>query len=254
LWVRVTAPPLSAPARAILANGAGREITVNGRRVVTWRWGSGRPVILVHGWGGYGGQYHAMIEGLTNAGFQAITFDAPSHGQSAPGALGPRYATLFEFADALRAIARDTPDLAGIVAHSGGCAAVAWALRTDTAFAPPRLVFVAPFARVLRYMKLFQRAIGLSDEGLRRFQRSTETQFGFSWAEFEVPEMAARMRTPPVLVVHDKDDRETSWQDGADIAAAWPNATLRTTTGLGHVRILRDANVVREIVDYIAAS
>jgi len=26
---------------------------------------------------------------------------------------------------------------------------------------------------------------------------------------------------PPLLVVHDRDDREVPWEDGAAIAAAW---------------------------------
>ena len=60
------------------------------------------------------------------------------------------------------------------------------------------------------------------------------------------------VKTPPLLVVHDKDDRETAWQDGADIAAKWPNATLRTTTGLGHNRILRDPAVVESVVSFLA--
>ena len=61
--------------------------------------------------------------------------------------------------------------------------------------------------------------------------------------------MSDRMKTPPLLVVHDKDDRETAWQDGADIASRWPHAELHTTTGLGHVRILRDSAVVERTSD-----
>jgi len=54
-----------------------------------------------------------------------------------------------------------------------------------------------------------------------------------------------------VLVIHDREDRETSWQDGADVAASWPGATLITTTGLGHNRILRDPSVIDAIADFV---
>ena len=37
-------------------------------------------------------------------------------------------------------------------------------------------------------------------------------------ADFEVPNVAARVAAPPLLAIHDEDERETSWQDGADIA------------------------------------
>jgi hypothetical protein len=35
------------------------------------------------------------------------------------------------------------------------------------------------------------------------------------------------------------------------IAQAWPGATLSTTSGLGHRRIVRDADVVREAVGFV---
>jgi hypothetical protein len=59
--------------------------------------------------------------------------------------------------------------------------------------------------------------------------------------------------TPPLLVVHDRDDRETFWRESQDIVAAWPDATLRTTTGLGHRRILREPSIVGEVVDFVIA-
>jgi pimeloyl-ACP methyl ester carboxylesterase len=251
LWFRIPKPKIGDGAREFLATGEHFAVAVNGRRVAAWRWGTGPAVILMHGWGGYGAQFQTVIEAIARGGMQAVTFDAPSHGASEPGALGARYSTLFEFADALREVARVVPDLAGVVAHSGGSTATAWMLNKHPDVRVPRLVFVAPFARALRYMTLFQRVLGLSDEALRRFRATTEAQFNFRWEELEVPEMADRMRTPPLLVIHDREDRETSWQDGADIAAKWPSAELITTTGLGHNRILRDPGVVQSIVGFL---
>jgi hypothetical protein len=57
----------------------------------------------------------------------------------------------------------------------------------------------------------------------------------------------------PLLVIHDRDDAEVPWQDGAMIAQAWPRATLSTTSGLGHRRIVRDAEVIREAVGFLLA-
>lgn len=252
LWFRIPKPRVGEAAQAFLSTGERFTVDVNGRPVAAWRWGTGRTVLCMHGWGGNGAQFQSIIQALNLAGVAAVTFDAPSHGASAAGALGARYSTLFEFADALGAIADRTQELIGAVAHSGGAAATAWALTMNPPLRAPKLVFVAPFARPLRYMKLFQETLGLSDEALRRFQTDTERKLGFRWTDLEVPEMAARMKTPPLLVVHDREDRETAWQDGADIAAAWSGATLISTSGLGHNRILRDAGVVQAIVKFLA--
>jgi pimeloyl-ACP methyl ester carboxylesterase len=66
----------------------------------------------------------------------------------------------------------------------------------------------------------------------------------------DVPRFAPAMRIP-LLVIHDRDDREISWDDGAAIAAAWPGAQLVTTTGLGHHRIVSDAMVIGQVLSFL---
>jgi len=251
LWFRVAKPPVSQEAQQVLGRGARSELRVDDTAVVAWRWGTGPAVLLVHGWGGYAGQLHAFVEPLTRAGCQVVAFDAPSHGESGPSKWGARQATLFEFAEAMVAASRDATRIAGVIAHSGGCAAVAWALRTHGEWRPGRVVFIAPFGNPARYMDIFQRSLGFTNAVMDRFRANTERMFDFRWAEFAVPRAAQVVKTPPVLVIHDRDDRETMWQDGADIAASWPDATLHTTTGLGHNRILRDAATVDLAVRFV---
>ena len=68
---------------------------------------------------------------------------------------------------------------------------------------------------------------------------------------FDVPELGRAIAMPPTLVVHDRDDVFTPVTDGAAIAAAWSSARLRVTSGLGHRRLLRDPDVVAEVVDFV---
>jgi hypothetical protein len=51
---------------------------------------------------------------------------------------------------------------------------------------------------------------------MRWFRADTEAQLNFTWADFEVPNVAARVATPPLLVIHDKNDR----RDAAVVASA----------------------------------
>ena len=55
----------------------------------------------------------------------------------------------------------------------------------------------------------------------------------------------------PLLVVHDRDDRDTFWSEGAALVKAWPGARLMTTEGLGHRRILRDKGVIEDVTQFI---
>ncbi len=251
LWVTPPRPPIREGSTAFLATGERFELVVGGRAVVAWKWGTGPAVILMHGWGGYGAQMQPFVEPLTRAGYQAVLFDAPAHGVSGPSRLGARRSTLFDFADALNAIARAAPSVAGVIAHSGGSTAAAWALRSWPTSSPPPMVFIAPMSSPIKYRDILQQRLGFSDRVMRRFIARTERKLGFGWNQLEVPDMAAQVKTPPLLVVHDRNDRETSWSEGAAIAEAWPDARLHTTERLGHYRILRDKAVIDEVVRFL---
>jgi pimeloyl-ACP methyl ester carboxylesterase len=251
LWFRPPRPKVHPLAREFMRTGQRSTMLVRGRPVAVWKWGAGAPVILVHGWGGYGGQMQPFVEPLVSAGYQPIIFDAPAHGESGPSQLGSRRATLFDFAWVIDAFGREFGELAGIIAHSGGCTAAAWSLMSSP-WRVKSMSFIAPMASPSAYRDLFHDALGLDRDVLQRFIGLTERRFGFRWDELEVPAMASRVRTPPVLVVHDRGDAETSWAEGAAIAEAWPNSLLHTTDGLGHRRILRDPAVVETVAKFIA--
>jgi pimeloyl-ACP methyl ester carboxylesterase len=55
----------------------------------------------------------------------------------------------------------------------------------------------------------------------------------------------------PALVIHDVDDAGVPWQQGRQIAEAWPGAQFVKTQGLGHNRILRDPAVIGRVVAFI---
>lgn len=251
LWFRPPRPKVHPLAREFMRTGQRSTMLVRGRPVAVWKWGTGAPVILVHGWGGYGGQMQPFVHPLVSAGYQPIIFDAPAHGASGPSQLGARRATLFDFAWVIDAFGQEFGELAGVIAHSGGCTAAAWSL-LSAQWRVKAMSFVAPMASPSAYRDMFHGALGLDDGVLHRFVRLTERRFGFRWDELEVPAIAARVRTPPLLVVHDRGDAETSWAEGAAIAEAWPNSLLKTTEGLGHRRVLRDPATVEAITAFIA--
>ena len=63
--------------------------------------------------------------------------------------------------------------------------------------------------------------------------------------------MADEFATPPLLIVHDRNDQETSWDASRALAKTWPDTRLLTTTGLGHNRILANPGVVAAAVAFL---
>lgn len=234
-----------------LAQAERLDVRVHGRRVAAWARGRGPTVLLVHGWGGNAGQMHALAEPLLAQGFRVVLFDAPAHGTSDPSRLGGRRVSMIEIADALRVVAAAAGPIAGLVAHSGGCTATALALR-DGWRGPQRIAFVAPFALPSEAIEPFGQAIGASARVTARFRAMVERRFSRPWTDFDMPGLASLRTVPPLLVVHDRDDREVPPFHGESLAHGWPRARLFETRGLGHRRVMRDPGVAAEIAAFLA--
>ncbi|MCB7135072.1 alpha/beta hydrolase [Cellulosimicrobium marinum] len=243
----------------------GTVTTADGARVVVETWGpatagpgevadrgargEGRPVYLVHGWGGRRGQLGAFVGPLREAGFRVVAFDAPSHGDSGPGRLGPRRSTMPEMADALAAVVAAHGEPAAVVAHSLGTATTVLAVRDGLPAA--RLVLVAAIADVVGQLGAFADLLRLDERTRGLLSARLAALAGRPLVELDVRETLRSHPVPPALVVHDRADKEVPYAVGAALAGAWPEGELLTTDGLGHHRLLRDPQVVRAVVDYV---
>jgi len=226
-----------------LASGRRFEVRAASRRVSAWTWGRGPRVYLVHGWGGRGGQLGAFVEPLVARGLSVVAFDAPGHGASEG-----RRTSLLEFYEALRVLVDTLGAGHGVVAHSLGAPATALALQRGVALG--RAVFVAAPANPADWTRRFASRFRIAPRLLATMQAQSERRLGFRWEDLKVTTLARDLATP-LLIVHDEDDADVPWSDGALIADAWSGARLLTTRGLGHRQILRDPGVVEAVTAFL---
>jgi pimeloyl-ACP methyl ester carboxylesterase len=229
---------------SFLASGRAFTVRTGQGRLAAWRWGTGPVVLLVHGWGGRGGQLSSFVEPLVASGFTAVAFDAPGHGRSGRG-----MSSLVDFARGLDAVVAVVGPARAAISHSLGGAAVTFALHRGLAL--ERAVFVAPPARPVEWAEAFAARLGISEPAMARLRERVETRLHVRWSDLDLPSLASRLRTE-LLVIHDRGDAEVAWSDGALLAESWPGARLATTTGLGHRRILRDPYVVAGAVSFVS--
>jgi pimeloyl-ACP methyl ester carboxylesterase len=219
--------------------------------VVGQTWGEGPAVYLVHGWAGDRTNLGAFVAPLVEAGHRVVTFDAPSHGESGPGAYGPRSATILEFAAALEAVVARYGIPHALIAHSLGAAAVAVTLCDG--MRAGRVALISPTAGPLAFERMLAAALGYGERTRRRLFVRTERRVGAPMRQFDVPELGRAVLMPKTLIVHDRDDRVTAVAEGEAIAASWAGSRLHVTSGLGHRKILRDPAVVAEVVDFVTS-
>lgn len=242
----LTPPRHRAPRReqSVLREGATFDVPFAKGQLRAWRWGEGPTVLLVHGWGGRGGQLTPFVAPLRAAGFSVVAFDGPAHGAS-----HGRIASVPLFAKAVHAISAHVGTVRGIVAHSMGAAGSAVALveglRVEAS------VFVGPPRNPAHFFQEFADAFGLSEDQGVNVRRRVEERLGVPFDEFDLPRFAGTLDVP-LLVIHDEGDKEVPWAHGEAVARAWPGAELLTTAGLGHRRVLRDAAVHERAVVFLA--
>jgi pimeloyl-ACP methyl ester carboxylesterase len=209
-----------------------------------WRWGHGPTVLLVHGWEGRGAQLGAFVAPLVAAGLSVVAFDAPAHGDS-PG----RRLYLTDHADAIADVATAIGPVHAIVAHSFGVAAMLLA-RVRNGVVARNMVAIAPNIAVDDSVRRFARLLALDDTDRLALEHALAVHSGVSVQSLQLDRLALS-REDALLVIHDRDDREVPFEQGARLASTWVGATLRETSGLGHRRILRDADTIAAAVELI---
>jgi pimeloyl-ACP methyl ester carboxylesterase len=208
-----------------------------------WSWGGGPTVLLAHGWEGDAAQLRAFVAPLVAEGYRVVAFDMPAHGRSSGRQVG-----VAEMAHAIATIAEALGPVHAIVAHSLGGAATALAISRGLAVA--RVVLLAPAAEPTFFARRAAAMMGLPDEQRDGMLRLIEARLGQPLSTLDVRRLAPKLRAA-LLVMHDPEDSEVPWAHGLGIAEAWPDARLERLTGLGHRRLLRDAQVITQTVAFV---
>ena len=215
-----------------------------GKPLAVYTWGEGPTVLLTHGWNGRATQLWSFIDPLVKSGFRAVAFDMPAHGQSAG-----KSTDLFKMAEAMRLVANGFDPLHGIIAHSLSNAALVMAL--GDGLKAKKAICISPPAQSILMLKNYADALELSPKIQTRMCDLFEQNYGAEvWKQTSAGENVNGLSTP-VLVVHDKDDREVPWEEGESIAQNWPGAEFFSTETLGHRRILRNTEVIAKSVTFL---
>jgi len=220
------------------------SLKVKNTEIKAWEWGSGPAVLLVHGWNGRGMQLGNFIDPLMKAGYRVITFDAPGHGQTR----GHR-TNLIEIRDILLALSDREQGFHTAIGHSFGVACLSAAIHAGMPVS--NLVAISTPGSLSELVSSYCQAMympeaveaGLHQRLAKRFEASTWDQFAHHYPLSD--------SVQNVLVVHDRDDEVVDWHEAQKLVADWPNARLHLTEGLGHRRILRNAKLIRYIVEFI---
>ena len=205
--------------------------------------GKGAKALLLHGWSGRGTQLFAFADELRKSNAEVVTFDMPAHGQS----LGNK-TNIVELVACIKEVYAKYGPFDHSIAHSMGSMALLRALRDGIPMKSAAIIGSGDKIRNVFYR--FSEQLQFSDKVTEQMIQTVEKQFGMNLESYS-SSMSLEDLKMPLLIVHDKDDKETPFIYSKDLHEIANNSELLLTTGLGHHRILRDSKTVQRIVQFI---
>lgn len=247
LWFTPWSPPAAPEAHrresAWLAGSRPLTVSAGDHTLTGFVAGAGPTILLVHGWGDRAARLGAFIGPLVTAGHRVVGVDLPGHGDGAGQTNG------YELAAALLAVGKHLGGLHGIVAHSMGALVTTKAL--SDGLDARSVALIAPAVRLEHALERFTTQLRLPPKAGVGLRGTIEERFGPEvWTGFAGDRIAKDLSVP-ALIVHDEVDQQVDVVDAKTLAAAWPDAQLVTTQGLGHRRILRDRGVIDRAVSFL---
>ena len=203
----------------------------------------GPVALLVHGWGGHARQMNALAQALADQGLRPVILEMPGHGRSAGSqSTLPQFTRAIDYVTAR--LRQQGHSVRVLVAHSAGATASAFVASRGLPI--ERLVMLAPAASPPTFTHLFAQVFGLSEATRAAMQKRIEAREGILMPQFEPDSVGPRVRVP-TLIVHDRNDSINGFADGQAYVRAIANAQLVATEGLGHRKILKDAQVLGQV-------
>ncbi|MCG7588345.1 alpha/beta hydrolase [Photobacterium sp. OFAV2-7] len=220
-----------------------RQIDTSEGKIMTYQLGEGPTWILGHGWSGSSSQFFSLMEHIAAAGYTALAFDNPAHGESEG-----RYGHLPGFVKAFDGVLDQQASIAGVIAHSMGGAMVLESRHALLEGKP--VLLVAP---VLNYTENLVSTVRRSGYSMKLFDEVVgEIAETYQYALESIdPLERLKARLGSAVIVHDKADRFASFAHSKQ-AGQYDHVKLLATEGLGHGRIL-NSDPLRQAFDSLVS-
>ena len=211
-----------------------------------WPREGAKKILIVHGFESSSRNFDRYISSFIKKGYEVLAFDAPAHGLSS----GKRINLLIYLAMVKQVYELYGP-IDGFLAHSYGGLIVAHFLESIAHDGTTKAVFIAPATETTSTINSFFAFLRLNGQVRKEFDKLVFNLGGF-WPQHYSIRRALHHIKAKVLWFHDEEDELTPVEDALKVKMdGHPNVQFRITKGLGHRKIYRDNNVMKEVIEFL---
>ncbi|MGK7392570.1 MAG: alpha/beta hydrolase [Candidatus Cyclobacteriaceae bacterium M2_1C_046] len=219
------------------------QLIFKGRKVMVYKWGEGKPVLMMHGWMGRATQFRKFIKPFNDAGYQVVAFDAPAHGKSQ----GIK-SHLMYFVKIIE-ILNQKHNFHGIIGHSLGGVAGMHVIHRGADI--PSLIMIGSPSIADEIIGEFLRRLGGTWKSGKYFKKYIQKTYNQPFESYTGEYLIQHIKDFPLMLIYDEDDFEVKIEHAEAIVDKYPEAKFIRTKGLGHTRILKDEEVIERSLNFI---
>ncbi|MEO0472084.1 MAG: alpha/beta hydrolase [Bacteroidota bacterium] len=217
-----------------------------GKKVCTYRWGSGnRRILLIHGWEGQAGNFWAIVDALLAMDYTVYAFDAPSHGRSDKGPT-----SMFAFTDWVKYQIQSL-GVNKLISHSFGGVATTYALSQLPETEIEQYLMITTPDRFSQRIQDVSEQVGINETVKQRLIDRLTAETKQDLTKLNVSDFVQQIKVKEALIIHDRDDRVIPLSYSEGVHAKWPQSRLEVIEGTGHYRILSDAQTLTLMRDFL---
>jgi pimeloyl-ACP methyl ester carboxylesterase len=207
--------------------------------------GLGKKILIAHGFESSSRTFDPYIGALLERGYEVVAFDAPAHGRS-----GGRRILLTSYVTMLRSIMDNYGSFDAWLGHSLGGLALVLALEDMQIETGARLVLIAPAVETTAAVEAFAGLLHLPKAVVHEMDNYVEEISGHRFSWYSLRRAIGQIRAD-ILYVQDEKDQITPLKDALVVKRdGHPNIRFLFTIGLGHRKIYKDPEMIRQIVEF----
>lgn len=229
--------------KTFLNNAKYEQLDYNKTPIQVYKWnGTGKTVLLIHGWESNSSRWKPFIKRLQNENYNIIALDAPGHGYS-----GSKTFNAVLYSEFLKVVIQKyNPEI--LIGHSVGCMSSILYQHKNNNQSIEKIVLLGAASEFQNIFDQFKTLLKINKRITNRLNKILFKRFGFYPHEFSTAAFIKTIKAP-ILMIHDTEDRVIPYSDAKLIKENAPHAKLISTTGLGHS--LKHRQVYDAVIEFL---
>ncbi len=160
---------------------------------------------------------------------------------------------ILEFTEVISALSEEFVEFDALIGHSFGGAASLLALERFDNIKAKKVITIGTPNKMKNVLSAFSNHMELPKSVLLEMNNILFEKFNRDFSSISMEELFAVLEVDG-MVIHDLNDRVVPFKSALEVHEKNPSVKLLKTQELGHVRVLRDKHVHKEILDFLFES